>query len=93
MKVGMIKMREVTAIIDPRSVRQRARWPWPIRRSSCPGRVARAESSSGAPRNIAGMKSRNVWVIAIAVMKIRRVVVGRPEIRDNDKIEMAIRLM
>ena len=33
-------------------------------------------SSSGAPRNIAGMKSMNVCVIAIEVMKIKIIVMG-----------------
>ena len=38
-----------------------------------PGRIERKESSSGAPRKIEGIKSRKVWVIAIAAMKIASV--------------------
>jgi len=71
MNVGMIRIREMVAIAEPTSVSLRAWCPRPARRSSCPGRVPSPVSSSGAPRKIAGMKSRKVWVIAIAVMKTR----------------------
>ncbi len=50
-------------------------------------------SSFGAPRKIAGMKSMNVWVIAIAVRKIRRVVVGRFWMKDMARMKIAMRLM
>jgi len=50
-------------------------------------------SSSGAPRNIDGMKSRNVWVIAIDVMKIRRRVVGRLIREGRESIDRATRFM
>jgi len=72
MKAGIMKNREVVAMTEPTRVSFRAWWPLPKRRSSCPGRVPSPVSSSGAPRKIAGMKSRKVWVIAIATMKIRR---------------------
>ena len=42
----------------------------------------RKESSSGAPRNIEGIKSTNVWVIAIEVMKITRIK-GEVRVRKN----------
>lgn len=50
-------------------------------------------SSSGAPRKIVGMKSMKVWVIAIAVMKIRRIVVGRFIMKERERAEMATRFM
>jgi len=42
-----------------------------------PGKTPSAVSSSGAPRKIDGIKSMKVWVIAIAVMKTKRIGVGR----------------
>lgn len=71
MKTGTMKVRDVIAIVEPRTVSFRAWCPCPSRRNLCPGRVLRAVSSSGAPKNIDGMKSRNVWVIAIATMKTK----------------------
>ncbi len=50
-------------------------------------------SSDGAPRKIDGMKSRNVWVIAIETMKIRSGVVGVFEVRVRLRAEIATRLM
>lgn len=93
MKIGMMMAREMIAIVEPRRVSFRAWCACPLRRSSCPGSVPSPVSSSGAPRNIAGMKSMNVWVIAIAVMKIRRVVIGRFEMRVVERMDMATRLM
>lgn len=60
MKIGIIRIRDMIAMVEPMRVSFRALWPWPWRRSSWPGRVAREVSSDGAPRNIEGMKSRNV---------------------------------
>ena len=60
MKIGIIKISETTAIVDPRSVSFRAWCPCPIKSISWPGRVPSPVSSSGAPRKIAGIKSRNV---------------------------------
>lgn len=60
MNMGMIIIREIIAMLDPRSVSFIARWPSPLIKSSCPGRIPSPVSSSGAPRKIAGMKSRNV---------------------------------
>ena len=91
MKVGIIMMRDVVAMTEPTRVSLRAWWPLPKRRSSWPGRVPSPVSSSGAPRKIAGMKSRNVWVIAIAVMKINKEVMGNVAIRG--RIEIVIRFM
>ena len=50
-------------------------------------------SSSGAPRKIEGMKSTNVWVIAIAVMKISRIVIGRDAMKVSEIRNIATRLM
>jgi len=43
-------------------------------------------SASGAPKKILGMKSMNVWVIAIATRKIRRMI-GDVILRRNAEIE------
>ena len=54
-----------------------------------------AVSSSGAPRKIVGIKSRKVWVIAIAVMKIIRTK-GETKLRkyaENPNKTIAIRFM
>lgn len=39
------------------------------------------------------MKSRNVWVIAIAIMKIRRVVVEKVWVAAKERTKIATRLM
>ena len=93
MKVGMMRIREAVAITEPRSVSFRAWCPRPANSSSCPGRVPSPVSSSGAPRKMAGMKSRKVWVIAIAVMKTSRIVIGRFDMMVNDKRKMTTRFM
>jgi len=93
MKVGMMRIREAVAIAEPRSVSFRAWCPRPANSSSCPGRVPNPVSSSGAPRKMAGMKSRKVWVIAIAVMKIIRVIGSSCEMIVREKRKMATRLM
>ncbi len=60
MKIGMMKIREIMAMVEPMSVSFRAWWPCPFKRSSCPGKTPSAVSSSGAPRKIEGMKSIKV---------------------------------
>ena len=47
-----------------------ASYPFLFFRSLCPGRIESSVSVSGQPRNIEGMKSIKVWVIAIEVMKV-----------------------
>ena len=91
MNAGIIRNREAVAIVEPNIVSLTAWCPLPKSRSSWPGRVPSPVSSSGAPRKIAGMKSRNVWVIAIAVMKINKEVMGNVAIRG--RIEIVMRLM
>lgn len=34
MKAGTIRIREIIAIVEPRTVSFRALWPWPFSRSS-----------------------------------------------------------
>jgi hypothetical protein len=55
--------------------------------------VLREVSSSGAPKNIDGMKSKKVCVIAIATMKIKSGISGRVEIAVMEIAKMAMRLM
>ena len=62
-------------------------------RNLCPGKIPNPVSSSGAPRKIDGMKSKNVWVMAIEVIKISNVVMGRVDMRGIDIVEIAIRLI
>ena len=50
-------------------------------------------SSSGAPRKIDGMKSMNVWVIAIDVMKIKTEVIGNNVAGIRIRKVVAMRLM
>lgn len=50
-------------------------------------------SSSGAPRKIEGMKSMKVCVIAIAVIRIKKVVIGRFEMKAIERIEVEIKLI
>ena len=57
-----------------------------MRRRSCPGRTDRKESSSGAPKKMAGMKSRKVCVIAIETMKITKTI-GDKEVKKGSERE------
>jgi len=50
MKIGVMIIRMMIAIVEPRRVRRTAWWAWPFRRNLCPGIIPRAVSSSGAPR-------------------------------------------
>ena len=59
-KTGMMIIKVRTAMVEPRRVSFRAWWPCPFRSSLCPGRTPSAVSSSGAPRNIDGIKSTKV---------------------------------
>jgi len=93
MKIGIINIREMTAMVEPMRVGLSAWCPCPLIRSSWPGRIPKPVSSSGAPRKIEGMKSTKVWVIAIAVMKIRRIVIGRLVMKVSEIRKMATRLM
>ncbi len=43
--------------------------PFPLNKYLCPGNTPSAVADSGAPRNMLGMTSKNVWVVAIAMMK------------------------
>lgn len=92
-KVGIIMINDIVAMIEPRRVSLRAWWPWPARRSSWPGRVPSPVSSSGAPRKIAGMKSRKVWVIAIATIKIISVIGWSWVMIVRERMKIATRFM
>lgn len=56
----------------PYAVSSIAWYPCPFFRSLCPGSIESSVSVSGHPKNIEGMKSRNVWVIAREVMNTTR---------------------
>ncbi len=84
---------ERIAIVEPIIVSFIAWCPWPFRRNSCPGRIPSPVSSSGAPRNIAGMKSMNVCVIAIAEMKTKIIVMGNWVMSNEVNKIVAIRFM
>jgi len=86
MNVGIIMTRSAIAIDEPIRVSFIASWPSPFIRNLCPGKTPSAVSSSGAPRNIDGMKSRKVWVIAMLAINAIRVVVdvlGKKGIRER----------
>lgn len=93
-KIGMKIRIIIKAMREPYNVRTTASWPLPCLRSSWPGRTERNESSSGAPRNIEGIKSRKECVTAIATMKItneRGEVICRRE-GEAERRKIAIRL-
>jgi len=93
MNVGIIMISDIVAMTEPTSVSFMAWWPRPKRRSSWPGSVPSPVSSSGAPRKIAGMKSRKVWVIAIATMKIIKVIGWSLVMIVRDRMKIATRFM
>jgi len=93
MERGTRKLKRAIARRDPIAVSITALWPCPFIKSSCPGSVESPVSSSGAPRNMEGMKSMNVWVIAIAMMKTNIAVTGRLERIVDERIIAAIRLI
>jgi len=80
-------------MVDPMIVNFRALWPCPLSNSSWPGRIERLVSSDGAPRKMEGMKSMNVWVIAIDIMKIRRGVIGMFWMNVMERRDIATRLI
>ena len=53
-----------------------ASWALPCFNIWCPGKTERKVSSSGAPRNTDGIKSRKVWVIAIDVINTTKAITG-----------------
>ena len=89
MKIGVIIIKMIIASVEPISVRRIASCPRPLSKKLCPGRTLRTVSSSGAPRNIEGMKSRKVWVIAIETMNIRRTI-GVIDGNTRREVEIAI---
>ena len=64
-------------------------------RKLCPGITLSAVSSSGAPRKIEGIKSINVWVIAIEAIRIISPM-GEKKFKrktERDTIKIAIRFV
>jgi hypothetical protein len=72
-----------------------AEYPSPFRRNLWAGSTERAVSSSGAPRNVLGMKSRKVWVTAMEIMRIEsmRGVVSFRRVADREMIRAEMRFM
>ncbi len=66
MNIGVIAMINGIAVTVPIKTISIASFPFPSLSISCPGKTDRNDSSSVAPVNIDGMKSRIVWVIANA---------------------------
>ena len=91
MNIGMNREIVIREKREPRRVKRTASWPFPSSNSVCPGKMERKESSSGAPRKIEGMKSRNVCVIDIEVMKITKVIKGN-EFRNGREAREARRI-
>lgn len=56
----------------PYAVKIIASYPKPFFNISCPGRIDSSVSVSGHPRNIEGIKSINVWVIAMLEINTTR---------------------
>ena len=77
-KKGIRKIREIIAIEEPITVKIIASCPRPLSKNLCPGSAESPVSSSGAPKNIEGIKSMNVCVIAIATIKIKTSFPGTP---------------
>ena len=67
-------------IVQPYSVRITASPALPLFKNSCPGKTARAVSSSGLPRKIEGINARIICVIVRETIKIA---ITRGEKREN----------
>ena len=72
-----------------------AKYPSPFSRKLCAGKTERLVDSSGAPKNVEGIKSMKVCVIAIAMIIMQRLI-GEIILRmyvDSPKIAIEIRLI
>jgi hypothetical protein len=58
--MGIRGKRSIIPINAPKTDRITASYPWPLINISCPGRIEREVSSSGAPKNIVGIKSMKI---------------------------------
>jgi len=76
-KMGRRMRVRMMAMVLPIVVSLIAWFAFPWSKKWWPGKTDRAVSSEGAPRNMEGMKSRRVWAMAMAVMNMIRVVIGR----------------
>lgn len=63
---------KIIPINDPIAASLAASYPLPFINNLCPGRTESAVDSSGAPKNIEGMKSRKEWTMAIETMNTAR---------------------
>ena len=86
MKIGVKNNTINMADNEPYKVKITATYPFPSWTSSCPGNIERKVSSSGAPRKIAGMKSRKVCVIDIDTMKAVNESAGKKSNLFNERI-------
>lgn len=78
MNNGLKMMIIINAVSEPKIVKINASKPLPSFSIWCPGRIERKESSSGAPKKILGIKSKNVCVIDIETMKTANAINGIP---------------
>ena len=78
---------------EPIKVNLVAWCPWPFSRNLWHGKIPKQVSESGAPRNIDGMKFRKVWVIEVAVIKIRKYDVGNFKSIGIEIIDVAMRFV
>ena len=60
----------INAIRLPINVRITPSYPLPSNNNLCPGKTDSAVLASGAPKNIEGIVSKKVWVIAIEIINI-----------------------
>ena len=72
--IGVRTIVRIIPMNEPIAVSLAASYPLPFKRSLCPGRMDKAVDSSGAPRKMEGMKSKNEWAIAIETMKTARTI-------------------
>jgi len=71
-KRGAIIIARKIPIKLPREERKIAKCALPFNKSSCPGKTESAVSSSGAPKYVEGMNSRNKFVTESVTIKIAR---------------------
>jgi hypothetical protein len=84
---------KIIASADPKRVNFTAVWPSPLIKNSCPGRTPSAVSSSGAPKKTEGIKSINVWVIAIEIMNVIEMKGGNTTIIGEESKRIDMRLI
>jgi len=94
MKIGVKTNIIAIAEIEPYKVSTIASWALPCFSIWCPGSIERKVSSSGAPKNTDGIKSKKVCVIAIEAMKTTNEINGIASRAVKDEMRItAIRFM